>query len=111
MVAGSATIEDIEGEVTGVDQTSDSAIVEWDSFDIAAGDSFFFNQPNSDAVILNRVLGPGASMINGAIDANGNVFIINGDGVIFGAGAVIDVNGLLVTTTDIAKRRFHGGEF
>ena len=112
VVAGSASFVDLEGDpIIGVDQSSDSAIIEWQMFNIGTGESFFFNHPNPNAITLNRVLGAGASMIDGAIDANGNVFIINGDGVVFGANATIDVNGLLATTTDIDNADFMAGDF
>ena len=111
VVAGSATFSSLEGSPVGVEQTSDSAIIEWQTFDLSTGESFTFDQPNSDAVTLNRVLGPGASMIDGAINANGNVFIINGDGIVFGANATLDVNGLLATTTDIDNADFMAGDY
>lgn len=112
VVAGSAFLETIEGgDLIGVTQSSDSAIIEWQSFDLGAGENFFFNQPSGSSITLNRVLGEGASVIDGNLTANGNIFIINGDGVIFGANAVIDVNGLLATTMGIDDADFMAGDF
>ena len=112
VIVGSASFVDPGGApIIGVDQTSNSAIIEWQTFNLSDGENFTFDQPNSNAVTLNRVLGPGASIIDGTIDANGNVFIINGDGILFGANAVIDVNGLLATTTDIDNADFMAGDF
>lgn len=112
VVAGSAAVETIEGgEPIGVMQTSNSAIIEWQSFNLGAGENFFFDQPNTNSITLNRVLGEGASLIDGNLTANGNIFIINGDGVVFGADAVIDVNGLLATTMDIDNADFMADDF
>jgi filamentous hemagglutinin family protein len=113
VIVGSASFDDPGGgaPIIGVDQSSGSAIIEWQTFNLDDGENFSFNQPSSNAVTLNRVLGPGISIIDGAIDANGNVFIINGDGIVFGANAVLDVNGLLATTTDIDNADFMAGDF
>ncbi len=112
VVAGSAAFETLEGgDPIGVNQTSSSAIIEWQSFDLGTGESFSFNQPNAQSVTLNRVLGEGASSIDGTLTANGNIFIINGDGVLFGANSIIDVNGLLASSMDIANADFMAGDF
>ena len=113
IIAGSASFNHLGGGATiiGVDQTSDSAIIEWQTFNLGDGENFIFDQPSSNAVTLNRVLGPGVSTIDGIISANGNVFIINGDGILFSANAVLDVNGLLATTTDIENADFMAGVF
>lgn len=112
VVAGDVNIESLEGDtVIGVTQNSQSAIVEWQTFNLDAGEAFFFNQPNADAVILNRVLGLGESVIDGALTANGNVFIMNSDGILFGPNAVIDVNGLVATSLGIANADFMANDF
>ncbi len=112
VVAGDVNIESLEGDpVIGVTQNSQSAIVEWQTFNLDAGEAFFFNQPNADAVILNRVLGLGESVIDGELTANGNVFIMNSDGILFGPNAVIDVNGLVATSLGIANADFMAGDF
>lgn len=112
VVAGDVDFNTLEGSpIIGVTQNTPSAIVEWQSFDLSDGESFFFDQPTADAIILNRILGEGSSLIDGALTANGNVVFVNGDGIIFGANSTIDVNGLLATTTDIANADFMAGNF
>jgi len=112
VVVGDANIESLEGDpAIGVTQNSQNAIVEWQTFNLSNGEDFFFNQPNADAVILNRVLGAGGSVIDGELTANGNVFIMNSDGVLFGPNAVIDVSGLVVTSLDIDDVDFMAGDF
>ena len=44
-----------------------------------------------------------------AIDANGRVFVVNRDGIIFGAGAVINTGGLPRDHERHQERRLHGG--
>ena len=81
--AGSATVSGAGSSLT-INQTSQNVAINWQSFDIAANDSVTFNQPNAGAIALNRVLGQNASHISGALSANGQVFILNPDGVLFG---------------------------
>ena len=112
VIAGTATIDTGGGGAAiGVTQDSQSAIVEWSAFDLGAGETFYFNQPNANAVTLNRVLGTGASVIDGDLTANGNIFIMNSDGVLFGANATVDVNGLVATSLGIDDADFMAGDF
>lgn len=111
LVAGSATIGPEIGQTTTIDQFSSAAIINWASFNIAGNERVVFNQPSATAVLLNRVLGGGPSLIDGQIDADGRIVIINGDGVIFGAGATIDVGGILATSMNIADADFMAGNY
>lgn len=112
VIAGDVNFHTLEGSpVIGVTQNTASAIVEWQSFDLADGESFFFDQPTADSIILNRILGAGSSLIDGALTANGHLVFVNGDGILFGENSVIDVNGLLATTTDITNTDFMSGDF
>ena len=89
VVGGAATVSGTgTGNVT-VNQSSSSAIINWHTFNIGAGESVRFNQPSSSAIALNRVTGGlGPSEIMGTLTANGRVFVINRDGVLFGPNAV-----------------------
>ena len=111
VVGGSATIA---GDGTGsvaVTQSSQNAIINWSTFNIGAGETVTFNQLSSSSIALNRVTGPGASLINGTLTANGRVFIINGDGVLIGRGATISAAGFLATTNDIRNEDFMAGRY
>src|SRR4051812_14206706 len=105
----------VQGQGTAnvtVNQFSDKAIVNWHTFNIGAGERTQFVQPNSSSVILNRVTGGlGPSEILGRLDANGRVFVVNRDGFIFGAGAVINTAGFLATTSDIKNDDFMAGRY
>ncbi|MDY6918965.1 MAG: filamentous hemagglutinin N-terminal domain-containing protein [Pseudomonadota bacterium] len=82
---------------TSVDQSSQHTAIDWTSFNIGAGESVTFNQPNADSIALNRDFSGSASQLFGSLNANGNVFLVNSAGVLVGAGASINVGGLLLT--------------
>jgi trimeric autotransporter adhesin len=110
VVAGSAQIS-ASGASTLINQTTSKAIINWQSFSVGQGGSVQFNQPNSSAITLNRVTGTSTSVIDGAIRANGQVWLLNPNGLLFGNGATINVGGLLATTSDIADQDFLGGRY
>lgn len=111
IVAGQVQIRAPNAANTVVTQSSQKAIINWQSFSVASGGQVQFNQPNSAAITLNRVTGPAASAIDGAINANGQVWLINPNGVLFGQGSQIHVAGLLATTSDIANADFLAGNY
>src|SRR5712691_3970888 len=112
VVGGSATIQ---GAGTGnviINQTSSSAIINWSTFNIGAGETTRFNQPSTSSVVLNRVTGGlGPSEILGTLTANGIVFVINRDGILFGPSAVVNTAGFVATTHDIKNQDFMAGRY
>ena len=94
-----------------INQASDKLAIDWQSFDIGAGNKVTFNQPGRDAIALNRVLGADGSKIMGQLDANGRVFIVNPNGVLFGKDAQVNVGGLVASTLDISNRDFEAGNY
>lgn len=94
-----------------VHQNSHAAIINWQQFSIGDGEYVVFNQPSASAAVLNRVLGGNPSEILGDLSANGRVFLINPQGVMFGAGSHVDVGSLVVSTHDIADNDFLGGRY
>ena len=110
VVGGAATVSGTgTGNVT-VNQSSNRAIINWQTFNIGAGESVRFNQPGSSAIALNRVTGGlGPSEIMGTLTANGRVFVINRDGVLFGPNAVVNTAGFLASTHDIRNEDFMAG--
>ncbi|HEX5373604.1 MAG TPA: filamentous hemagglutinin N-terminal domain-containing protein, partial [Aquabacterium sp.] len=91
-----------------VTQTSKRAIYHWKSFDIGRDATMNFDMkagPGSSA--LNRVLGSARpSEILGKLKANGNVFLINPNGVLFGSTAQVNVQGLMASTLGLADDVF-----
>ncbi|MBU0858155.1 MAG: filamentous hemagglutinin N-terminal domain-containing protein, partial [Gammaproteobacteria bacterium] len=88
---------------------SDRAIINWKQFSIQPGETTRFIQPGSTATVLNRVVGQDPSQILGNLVANGRVFLINPNGVLFGAGARVDTAGLVASTLNIRNEDFLAG--
>lgn len=110
VVAGNATISTPDATTTQIDQSSQNVIINWGSFNIDPNETTRFVQPNADAWALNRVVGSqDPSVIAGSLQANGNIAIINPDGIVFSQGARVDVGGLVATTADIANEDFMFG--
>ena len=103
--AGQASIAS-SGNTLTVNQTSNKAVIDWRGFDIGAGETTQFVQPGSSSIALNRVNSNNASHIDGNLTANGNVIIVNQNGVLFGQNAKVDVNGLVASTADIDTTKF-----
>jgi filamentous hemagglutinin family protein len=112
VVGGQATVQGQGSALVTVTQSSQNAIINWNTFNLGAGDLTKFVQPNSSAIALNRVTGGlGASQIYGTISANGRVFLINPYGILFGAGSQINTAGFLASTNDIKNRDFMHGHY
>jgi filamentous hemagglutinin family protein len=109
VVAGSATIA--AGTTPGtsvldIDQSTQRAVIDWNTFNLGSAAQVNFNQVNSSAATLNRVLDSNASQIFGKITATGQVFLLNPNGVYFGKSASVDVGSLAVTTGSIGNADF-----
>jgi filamentous hemagglutinin family protein len=85
-----------------INQTTSSAILNWSSFNVGAGKAVAFNQPSSSAIALNRIFQASPSSILGQLTANGQVYLINLNGVIFGKTAQVNVGSLLVSSLPLA---------
>ncbi|MFA7483534.1 MAG: filamentous hemagglutinin N-terminal domain-containing protein [Vulcanimicrobiota bacterium] len=97
------------GSTQTIQQFTDRAIINWNSFNIDVGELVNFVQPSSVSAILNRVVGQDPSTILGAMRANGQVFLINPNGVVFGHTANVDVGSLVVSTLGISDQDFLSG--
>jgi len=108
VVGGSATIGTPTPQATlQITQTSDRALINWDSFDIGSDAQVNFAQPGASAITLNRVVGGSApSQIAGKLTANGTVAVINSNGVMFAGTADINVGGLIASAVDISDADF-----
>jgi|GEM_PF-4413017 len=106
---GSATITQTDPKTLTINQTSDRAVLNWQSFSIGAGETTRFIQPSSSSSVLNRVTGDQVSQILGSLQANGRVYLVNPNGIVFGAGAKIDVAALVASTANIKDSNFMAG--
>ncbi|MHB8813684.1 MAG: two-partner secretion domain-containing protein, partial [Steroidobacteraceae bacterium] len=89
------------GSKLAVNQTSTNAILNWLSFNISKDGTVQFVQPSSSSVALNEIYDSNPTQIFGALSANGRIFLINQNGIIFGAGAQVNVGGLVASTLPI----------
>ncbi|UOD32235.1 filamentous hemagglutinin N-terminal domain-containing protein [Massilia violaceinigra] len=105
VVAGQAAVSS-NGAAMTVTQGSAQAILNWQSFDIGSKAEVRFDQPSASAVALNRVVGTDPSRIYGKLSANGQVFLLNQQGVLFGAGAQVNVGGLVASSLGLSDQDF-----
>ncbi|MBN6110363.1 GLUG motif-containing protein [Xanthomonas bonasiae] len=91
------------GSTLTIDQNAAKAVLNWNSFNIGKDASVVFAQPSSSAVALNLIdASHGASAIDGSLRANGNVFLINSAGILFGRHAQVNVGGLVASSLGLA---------
>lgn len=102
IASGTVTISS-SGTTTTVNQTSDKAIIDWLRFTLASNETLNFVQPAVTSVVLNRVTGNERSVIDGALNANGRVFIVNSNGVLFSATSQVNVGALVASTLNIRE--------
>lgn len=108
--SGFASITSQTERALNIKQTSDRAIINWYTFNIARGNSVTFEQNSATSAVLNRVgRGVDASRIAGSLNANGQVYLINPNGVVFENGAQVNVGGLIASTLDIRDDVFLNG--
>ncbi|MDZ4732230.1 MAG: filamentous hemagglutinin N-terminal domain-containing protein, partial [Nitrospirota bacterium] len=111
VAAGQATIQQTNSTTLTIQQATDKAILNWNSFSIAANEAVHFVQPSISAIALNRVIGVDPSVILGQLQSNGRIFLVNPNGILFGSGAQINVGGLLATTLQIRDDDFMAGRY
>jgi len=110
VTVGNASISQ-SGSVTNIIQSTQKAAINWQNFSIGTSETVNFNQPNVSSVILNRVIGNEKSIIDGALNANGQVWILNSNGVLFNSTARINTAGLIATTKNITDADFNAGNY
>lgn len=108
VVGGSATITQAPASTT-IDQTSQRAAIDFQSFDVGSAAKVQINQPGANSVELDRVVGGNLSQINGQINSNGQVVLINQSGVVFGKGSQVNAENVVVSTSNIATSDFMAG--
>ncbi len=104
-------VQILPGQHMQINQYTDRAIIDWQSFSVGVGESVRFLQPSDLAVILNRVVGQDPSSIMGQLQANGTVFLINPNGILFGPNSTVNVGSLVATTLDMTNEDFLAGQY
>jgi filamentous hemagglutinin family protein len=85
-----------------INQHTDKLITNWHDFSVAGGERVSFHQSTSQSLALNRLIGNNGSRIDGQISANGRVFLVDRNGVLFGSGAQVNIGGLVASTQSAA---------
>ncbi|MCZ4303309.1 filamentous hemagglutinin family protein [Zoogloeaceae bacterium G21618-S1] len=106
---GAVSAPVVSGNHMRIEQHSDKAVVNWSQFNVGADASVQFVQPASTSAILNRIWDSNPSQIFGRIEANGQVYLINRNGFLFGSSAVVNVGGLVASALNIADDDFIDG--
>ena len=91
------------GSTLTVTQTTANAILNWANFNIASGYKVNFVQPSSSSEVLNNIWSASPTVIAGALNANGQVYLYNQNGIVFNNGAQINVGGLTASTLNFAQ--------
>ena len=108
VTAGAATAVQ-SGKTLAVTQTSNNATLNWASFNISADGKVIFQQPSSTSVALNRIYDANPSSIFGALSANGQIYLINANGFLFGATSTVNVAGLIASSLNLTDSTFNNG--
>lgn len=108
---GTTVAVDAAGTTMTVTQGTSKAIIEYNSFSIGSGETVNFVQPSASAVALNRVTGGTSSSIMGSLTANGQIFLVNPNGIVFGTGSQINVGALVASTVAISNVDFLAGNY
>ncbi|MBL3519094.1 filamentous hemagglutinin N-terminal domain-containing protein [Arcobacter lanthieri] len=94
------------GDIINIEQNINKSIINWQSFNIANGETVNFNQPDKNSITLNIIVGSEKSIINGTLNSNGQVWFINSNGILFDKNVKINTSGLLASTKYILNNDF-----
>ncbi|WP_191229279.1 YDG domain-containing protein [Aurantiacibacter xanthus] len=109
VIRGEASIFGEGTKAVTIDQHSDRAVINWDDFSIGSDEAVTFLQPGARSVAVNRITGQNPSQLMGSLTANGQVVLINRNGIAFGQNARVDAAGLVASTADIDDDAFMAG--
>jgi len=107
--SGAGHISQIGNQMT-IQQNTPRMSADWQSFNIGQQAHVQFQQPSTSSVALNRVVGQNASEIQGKLDANGQVYLVNSSGIVFGKTAQVNVGGLVASTHQLSDADFSAGK-
>ncbi|CAN7746358.1 MULTISPECIES: beta strand repeat-containing protein [unclassified Variovorax] len=109
-IAGGLSVAQPNAATMNIHQSTARGIAQWSTFSIGAGATVNVVQPGVSSVLLNRVVGNELSTIAGSLRANGQVFLVNPNGVLFSKGSSVTVGGLVASTLDISNANFMAGK-
>ena len=107
VVSGAGSVTQ-SGTTTTIQQASQNLSLNWQSFNIAPQETVNFVQPSASAIAVNRIFDTSGTKILGQLNANGQVVLINPNGILFGQGAQVNVGGLVASTLDFNDASLNG---
>ncbi len=110
VVGGAGSIGQ-SGATTTINQSSQHMAIDWQSYNVGRDERVQYIQPNASSISLNRILSNQGSTIAGRIDANGQVILVNPNGVFFTPTSVLNVGGLIASGLDIRPDDFLNGHY
>ncbi|MFI5334338.1 MAG: filamentous hemagglutinin N-terminal domain-containing protein [Chlamydiales bacterium] len=105
VLSGDVKFEQTDAATLSV-TASDKAIINWKEFSIGANEITQFIQPNSQAMVLNRVTGELSSQLLGTLTSTGRVFLINPRGILIGKDAQVDTAHFVASSLDLSDHDF-----
>ncbi|MCF6211369.1 MAG: filamentous hemagglutinin N-terminal domain-containing protein [Gammaproteobacteria bacterium] len=110
VVGGTGSIAS-SGAITTINQTSQNMAIDWQNYNVNANERVQYIQPNSSSISLNRILSQSGSTIAGRIDANGQVILVNPNGIFFTSTSIINVGGIIASGLNIQPNDFMNGNY
>ncbi len=110
VVGGNGSISQ-SGLNTTINQSTQNMAIDWQSYNVNANERVQYIQPNSSSISLNRILSQNGSTIAGRIDANGQVILVNPNGIFFTPTSVINVGGIIASGLNIQPTDFMNGNY
>ena len=112
VVGGDASaIVHTHGLTTEIHQNLNSVAIDWNSFNVNSNEIVNFVQPDSSSIALNQILSTSASDIRGQINANGQIVLVNPNGIFFGETASVNVGSLIASGLNISTTDFLNGDY
>jgi len=111
VVGGEGAISRPDANTTLVVQNTQNLAIDWTSFNVAAHELVQFNQPGSTATALNRIFDQNPSQIFGQVKANGQLFLMNTNGIVFGPNSRVNVAGLVAAAAQVDVNQFMAGQY
>ncbi|VAW89801.1 Large exoproteins involved in heme utilization or adhesion, partial [hydrothermal vent metagenome] len=110
VVGGSGSISQ-SGVSTTINQASQNMAIDWQSYNVDVNERVQYIQPNAASISLNRILSQNGSTIAGRIDANGQVILVNPNGIFFTPTSIVNVGGIIASGLDIQPTDFMNGNY
>ena len=101
VTSGTAQISQ-SGNTTNITQETANVSLSWQSFNIGSSETVNFLQPSASSIAINRIFDTNGTQILGHLNANGQVYLINPNGILFGQGSQVNVGGLVASTLDLS---------